>query len=84
MWLEYELLNNPNVNVVFCITTSYRDEPNPIEGRHDKIFPMFEFEARGDIGDLKELEAELLEYLGFSEPIIVHMTKYVVNMKFLY
>ena len=66
MWLERELLDNPKVDGVFCITTSYRNEPNPIEGRHDKIFPMFEFESHGDINDMIELESELLEYLGFE------------------
>ena len=67
MWLERELLDNPKVNGVFCITTSYRNEPNPIEGRHDKIFPMFEFESHGDINDMVELESELLEHLGFGK-----------------
>ena len=43
MWLEYELLNNPDVPGFFCISTSYRDEKNITEGRHDIIFPMFEF-----------------------------------------
>ena len=43
------------------------DKPNPIEGRHDKIFPMFEFESHGDINDMIELESELLHYLGFGE-----------------
>jgi len=28
---------NPEYPGVFCISTSYRDEPNPIEGRHEKI-----------------------------------------------
>ena len=68
MWLERELLENHDVKGVFCITTSYRNEPNPIEGRHDKIFPMFEFESHGDINDLIKLEAELLQYLGFDKP----------------
>lgn len=75
MWLEYELLSNPNLKGVFCITTSYRNEPSPIEGRHDKIFPMFEFESRGGISDLKKIEKELLNHLGFSEPIIVQYDK---------
>ena len=66
MWLERELLDNPKVDGVFCITTSYRNEPNPVEGRHDKIFPMFEFESHGDIDDMIKLESELLEYLGFG------------------
>jgi len=68
MWLEHELLKNPEVNGVFCITTSYRDEKKPIEGRHDKIFPMFEFEARGDMEALKKLETDLLGFLGFDNP----------------
>src|SRR5438128_11894483 len=43
MWLEVELLKNPTLPGVFCQTTSYRNEQFPIAGRHDKIFPMFEF-----------------------------------------
>ena len=41
MWLEYELLKNPEAVGYFCVSTSYRYEPNPIEGRHNIIFPMF-------------------------------------------
>ncbi len=70
MWLEAEMLKNPGIPGVFCITTSYRNEPFPIPGRHDKIFPMFEFESRGTIEDMKRMETELLNYLGFSEPVI--------------
>lgn len=68
MVLEEILLNNPNVNGVFCITTSYRNEPAPVKGRHDLIFPMFEFEGKGDFEDLKKTERELLEHLGFDFP----------------
>lgn len=68
MWLEHEILKRPEWPGVFCITTSYRDEPHPIEGRHQRIFPMFEFEAHGDFHVLKELEKELLEFLGFDAP----------------
>lgn len=71
MWLEKELLMNPQWDGVFCVSTSYRDEKQPIAGRHDKIFPMFEFEAKGNIYGLLELEAELLAYLGFKHPISV-------------
>ncbi len=67
MWLEHEILRNSDVNGVFCITTSYRNEPFPIEGRHDKIFPMFEFESKGTIIDLKKLEKDLLQFIGFDE-----------------
>ena len=67
MWLEYELLNNPDVPGFFCLSTSYRNEPNPVEGRHDKIFPMFEFECKGGMEELLALERELCEYLGFGK-----------------
>ena len=74
MWLEYELLNNKDYHGVYCQSTSYRQEPNPIEGRHDLIFPMFEFEARGDFEDLKDLKRELLIYLGFNPSVIMEKT----------
>jgi hypothetical protein len=69
MWLEYELLKNPNWPGCFCISTSYRQEKDPIPGRHELIFPMFEFESKGGIEELKELELELLQYLGFTSPV---------------
>ena len=71
MWLEIELLNNPQWEGVFCVTTSYREEKNPIPGRHDLIFPMFEFESKGTKEDLENLEKELLIHLGFDEPVVV-------------
>jgi aspartyl/asparaginyl-tRNA synthetase len=71
MWLEIELLKNPEWEGVFCITTSYRQEANPIPGRHDLIFPMFEVETKGTKEDMVKLQAELLDYLGFEVPIAV-------------
>lgn len=71
MWLEYELLKNPEWEGVFCISTSYREEKNPIPGRHELIFPMFEFESKGGIEEMLKLESELLEWLGFEEPVSV-------------
>lgn len=68
MWLEYELLSRPDRAGVFCVSTSYRAEKNPVPGRHKIIFPMFEFESRGTIEDLRTLETELLECLGFGTP----------------
>jgi aspartyl/asparaginyl-tRNA synthetase len=68
MWLEHELLTEPNSKGFFCVSTSYRQEPNAIPGRHDIIFPMFEFEMPGNIDDLKEMEYELVDYLGFEKP----------------
>ncbi len=70
MWLEHELLKNPEWDGVFCISTSYREEKNPIEGRHELIFPMFEFEAKGTMRELHQLEVKLLEHLGFEYPVI--------------
>jgi len=66
MWLEYELLKNPTPPGYFCLSTSYREEPNPVEGRHDLIFPLFEFEMKGDMEELIKLEKELLEYVGYN------------------
>ena len=70
MWLEYELLKNPEWEGVFCISTSYREEKNPIPGRHEMIFPMFEFESKGTMKDLIKLESDLLTYLGFDDEMI--------------
>lgn len=66
MWLEHELLSSPDSKGFFCVSTSYRQEPNAIPGRHDIIFPMFEFEMPGSVDDLKAMEYELCEYLGFG------------------
>ena len=68
MWLEHELLSKPDSKGFFCVSTSYRQEPNAIPGRHDIIFPMFEFEMPGDIDDLKKMEYELCQHLGFRMP----------------
>ena len=70
MWLEYELLQNPNWNGVYCISTSYRQEKNPIPGRHEMIFPMFEFESKGGMNELIQLEKDLLLNLGFEDQIV--------------
>tara|TARA_B100000787_G_C16170065_1_gene286004 strand:+ start:157 stop:999 length:843 start_codon:yes stop_codon:yes gene_type:complete len=66
MWLEYELLRNPEAEGFFSVGTSFRNEPNPVPGRHETIFPMFEFELKGGLEKLLELERELLEHLGFG------------------
>ena len=69
MWLEHELLSNPSAKGFFCVSTSYRQEPNPVEGRHETIFPMFEFEFPGDIKDLELMERELVKTLGIGGTI---------------
>ena len=67
MWLEYELLTNQNCPGYFCVSTSYRYEPNPIPGRHCLIFPMFEFELKRDMNELEKMERDLLEHLGYNK-----------------
>lgn len=75
MWLEYELLTKPELPGVFCVSTSYRNEPNPVPGRHERIFPMFEFEAKGEFADLRTLEEDLCESIGLgSRDTFTHKT----------
>ena len=76
MWLEYELLTNPSIPGCFCVSTSYRQEENPISGRHELIFPMFEFEMHGGVDDLKQMEIELCEHLGNIHQIIPEYISY--------
>jgi aspartyl/asparaginyl-tRNA synthetase len=66
MWLEHELLTQPEEKGFYCLSTSYRNEKNPILGRHCLIFPMFEFEFPGTMADLAIIETELLNFLGFK------------------
>lgn len=75
MWLEYELLTKPQLPGVFCVSTSYRNEANPVPGRHKIIFPMFEFESKGTIDNLRALEEDLLAYMDFgAKDSFVHKT----------
>ena len=67
MQLEHVLLENPDFKGCFCVSTSFRNEPNPVPGRHDKIFPMFEFEMHGGMDELIQMEKDLLEHLGFPK-----------------
>ena len=67
MWLEHELLSNPSAEGFFCVSTSYRAEPNPVPGRHETIFPMFEFEMKGGVDDLRDMEIDLCKYLGLPK-----------------
>jgi aspartyl/asparaginyl-tRNA synthetase len=66
MWLEWEILTNPGVPGYFCVSTSYRNERNPIADRHDLIFPMFEFELHGDMAALEAFIRELVAYIGYG------------------
>tara|TARA_B100001123_G_scaffold436891_1_gene568090 strand:- start:1152 stop:1988 length:837 start_codon:yes stop_codon:yes gene_type:complete len=67
MHLEDVLLDNPDYEGAFTVSTSYRNEPNPVPGRHDLIFPMFEFESKGSVKDLQNMQVDLLDHLGFDK-----------------
>jgi aspartyl/asparaginyl-tRNA synthetase len=70
MNLEMILLTMPEeADGIYCMTTSYRDEPNPIPNRHDKIFPMWEFEHKGDYQYLMQTLSELAVHLGFVKSV---------------
>lgn len=66
MWLEYEFARDPTAPGYFCVTTSYREEPQPVAGRHLCIFPLFEFETAGGMDRLREIEQGLVRALGFD------------------
>lgn len=66
MCLEHELLEHPDSSGFYCVTTSYRDEKQRINGRHEFVFPLFEFEMPGNMNTLKIFEENLLEHLGFG------------------
>jgi len=69
MNLEEELMVDSTIDGLFCLTASYRDEPNPIEGRHMKSFPMFEAEHKGDFSNLIQTISECCVYLGLVEKV---------------
>ena len=82
MWLEYELLKKPDVEGYFCLSTSYRQEQTPVDGRHDLIFPLFEFEMHGGMGPLVDMEKDLLRFLGYDESKFVTGTYADVAAKY--
>ena len=67
MWLEDVLLSDPDLKGAFTVSTSYRNEPDPVPGRHELTFPMFEFEMKGNMTDLENLMISLCKDLGFSQ-----------------
>jgi aspartyl/asparaginyl-tRNA synthetase len=82
MWLECEMLENPNPPGYFCVSTSYRNEPNPVPGRHELVFPMFEFELKGGFEDLWSMEVDLLEHLGYNKKKIRQSTYHSLANQF--
>lgn len=67
MILEDLLLDDPTLPGLFTLTTSYRDEKDIIPGRHNIIFPLFEFEKHGDINELQALLLDLVKFMGFKD-----------------
>lgn len=71
MHLEQYLLRYSPESIpggVYCNTISWREEPKEtrINGRHEVIFPLFEYETYGNFDDLKETLTELLVHLGYG------------------
>jgi len=66
MQLEMEMLRNPTAKGFFTVSTSYRNEPNPIEGRHNSVFSMAEIEIEGGMEALADFETRMLKHLGFD------------------
>ena len=64
----YYLTHKQALDKCFCISTSYRQEPKPVEGRHKLVFTLFEFEFGGDFEDLLKLKSDLFKFLGFKVP----------------
>lgn len=52
----------------FSIMTSVRNEQDPVFGRDDRSFQLFEFVARGEEQDWKQWNLDLLLHLGFHDP----------------
>lgn len=70
IWLERDILKNyDKLDGVYCLTTSYRDEPNPIEGRHEKIFGMFEAEHKGDFNHLLDTLKNICVHLELVKSV---------------
>ena len=66
MALEDEILSKPDAPGYFSQTTSYRMEPNPVEGRHMFAFPMFEVEHHGGYDELHKFQTGMLKHLGYD------------------
>jgi aspartyl/asparaginyl-tRNA synthetase len=69
MHLEWELLTRcKNEKGLFVTsTTSSRWERDPVQGRHDYIFPMVEFELPGNFEKMLDIEKGLLQHLGYGD-----------------
>ncbi|MBI2048373.1 MAG: transposase [Parcubacteria group bacterium] len=78
MWGEDFLLRNPDAikKGLFWVSTSYRAEQTPQKGRHNIIFPMFEFEMHGSYEALRALERRFIAFLGIATEEEIYQTDY--------
>ncbi len=77
MWLEDFLLRNPDkYQGLFCVSYSYRNEQSPQKGRHNIVFPMFEFEMHGGHEALVALERDLIVFLGIASRTEIYHADY--------
>jgi aspartyl/asparaginyl-tRNA synthetase len=75
MNLEVLLMSYPQTNGFFSVGHSFRDEKQPKLGRHQRVFPLLDFETHGQFDDLVKLECDLLLHLGFDKMHEVDYTK---------
>lgn len=59
----------------YTLSTSYRDEQHPVRGRHQIAFPLFEWEGKGDVNRLMDVEEGLLRHLGFTDVVRMSYTE---------
>ena len=78
MWLEDFRLKDPSTKYrgFFCISYSYRAEKNPQPGRHNIVFPMFEFEMHGSHEALLALLRELIVFSGIATQSEIYHADY--------
>ena len=78
MNLELLLLKSPEKTGYSSLSYSYRNEPDPVEGRHNLIFPLAEFEVKATtpnpLQELIDFELGCLKHLGFDTSKAVVMT----------
>ncbi len=68
---EIILATHPDIDGVYTIGTSSRDEPKLDPARHLRKFPIVEVEKRGTFDDMLEWQSSLLQSLGYPSPVIV-------------
>lgn len=69
LWLELVILSESQSQTdwFYNVTTSFRNEENPVKGRHDVIFNMLEIEGPVDFDQMIEFQKDFLQWLGFGD-----------------